>query len=335
MAVLLLAAFSSGAFIGRATGILGGIYENSSDESDEVATDRPGEFRFVHPLSGRKNPDRVQARGDLKPFRYKVAALIESKLRAHDASALSVYFRDLNGGHHFGIRENETFSSESLLKLPLMIAYFKWSESDPLVLKRRVAYTGNIVREERPVESSYQPLEAGKSYTVDDLIFRMIVHDDADAHALLAANLSPGYLDRIFKDIYVNYDPGKKDSPVPFSAYASFYRVLYRASYLNKETSEKALHTLSRSVFKSGMVAGIPSNVDCAFKFGRRMIDEGPGSADSDGRLTQLHAFGIVYQPSRPYLMGVMARGEDADKLVAVIRDITTLIYDEVDRQSR
>jgi beta-lactamase class A len=330
--VLVLAAFSFGAFIGRGTGMLGGIYERGNEE---LSADTAGEFRFIRPLPVRRPSEKARASRELKPFRYKVDALIERKLTAGEASSVSVFFRDLNSGHRFGIREQEAFSPESLLKLPLMIAYFKWAESNPHVLRRRIPYTGNSDTGDRQSTKPAKPLEKGRSYAIDDLILRMIGYDDIDAHALLMSNLPPGYLDRIFKDIYVNYDPAKKDGAVTFSAYASFFRVLFNASYLSREMSEKALRYLARSAFRDGIVAGIPPNVDCAIKSGERTIPVDAGSDNGEREMKQLHEFGIVYHPNRPYLMGVMARGEDPGKLTHVIREVTTLIYEEVDRQLR
>jgi beta-lactamase class A len=329
--ILLLAAFSFGAFIGRGTGMLGSIYEETSEEHP---ADTGGAFRFIRLPRRHSAPDRARTTAELKPFRYKVNALIENKLKEGEASTVSVFFRDLNSGHRFGIREQEPFSPESLLKLPLMVAYFKWAESYPNVLKHKIPYAGN--KEEGGLQrtKAASPLEKGKSYTVDDLILRMIAYDDIDAHALLMANLPPGYLDRVFKDIYANYDPAKKDDAVTFSAYASFFRVLYNSSYLSNEMSEKALRYLSRSAFRDGVVAGIPSNVDCAVKFGERAIQADAGRG-IEQEMKQLHEFGIIYYPGRPYLMGVMARGVDSGKLTNVIREVTTLIYEEIDRQSR
>ncbi len=234
-------------------------------------------------------------------------------------------------GHRFGIQEQERFSSETLLKLPLMIAYLKWAESNPLLLRRKTAFPGNSDRHGSP--AAVKTLEVGKSYTVDELIYRMIAYDDNNAYTLLAADLPPGYLDQIFRDIYVNYNPGKSDDAVPFSAYASFYRVLYNASYLSKEMSEKALAFLSKSVFRDGMISGVPPNIDHATKFGERTILI--GTDDDKKAIQQLHEFGIIYHPNRPYLMGVMVRGDDHGKLMKVIRDIAALVYEEVDRQSR
>ena len=149
------------------------------------------------------------------------------------------------------------------------------------------------------------------------------------------ANLPPGHLDRVYKDVYANYDPAKKDEVVTLTAYASFFRVLYNASYLNKNMSEKALRYLSRSAFRDGVVAGIPSNVDCAIKFGERTVQAEAGGESGERAVKQLHEFGIIYYPNRPFLIGVMARGEDPGKLANIMREITSLIYEEVDRQLR
>ena len=329
--VLLLAAFSFGAFLGRGTVMFGTAYD---DGNDEPANDPSGNLQFIRPRLEHWVTKGGRAPRELKPFRYKVAALIDRKVKAGDASSIAVFFRDLTGGFRFGINDHEPLSPESLLKLPLMIAYFKWAESNPHALRRKLTYTPGDVPADRQTVRSIRPLEAGKSYTVDDLILRMIAYDDSDAHALLMSNLPPDYLDRIFKDIYVNYDPAKKDDAVTFSAYTSFFRVLYDASYLSKEMSGKALRYLSRSSFRDEFVSNIPPNVECAIKFGTRILGD-DAAGDRTGELEQFHEVGIVYYPGRPYLMGIMARGKDTEKLKSAIREITTLIYEEVDRQLR
>lgn len=330
LVILLIVTFSAGLFIGKGAGLVGSLYENSTEG---FSAGGDSDFRFIRPLSGYGHSSGERAIRELKPFRYKVKALVEKEVKTGGASVISVYFRDLISGHRFGIREQEKFSSETLLKLPLMIAYFKWAESNSLVLRRKTTYSGNNDPAERQSLTPAKTIEAGKSYTIDELIYRMIAYNDNNAYALLMANLPPGYLDRIFQDIYVNYNPAKSDAPVPFSAYASFYRVLFNASYLNKEMSEKALHYLSKSEFRDGMIAGVPPNIDHATKFGERTLRV--ETENEEKEMHQLHEFGIIYYPDRPYLMGVMARGDDPEKLANVIRNITVLVYEEMDRQSR
>jgi beta-lactamase class A len=106
--------------------------------------------------------------------------------------------------------------------------------------------------------------------------------------------------------------------------------VLYNASYLNRELSEKALKHLSSSVFREGIIAGTPPGVEIASKFGERTIHV----SDEEPDIMQLHDFGIIYFPKHPYLLGVMTRGKDFKELGKVIRDISHEVYEEVYRQS-
>jgi hypothetical protein len=160
----------------------------------------------------------------------------------------------------------------------------------------------------------------------------MVAENDDQAYAVLAANLPPAYLQRIFKDIYINYDPAKHDEAVPFSAYASFYRVLFNASYLNREMSEKALRFLSQASYRDGIISGVPQDIDVVAKYGERVLDD--RSAGQPVAIKQLHEVGIVYHPRHPYIMGVMVRGSDPSRLQKVMRDISALIFEEVDRQT-
>ncbi|NTW58241.1 MAG: serine hydrolase [Nitrospirae bacterium] len=161
----------------------------------------------------------------------------------------------------------------------------------------------------------------------------MIAYNDSGAYALLKANLPPGFLMRIIKDISVDYDPAKNDDPITFNAYASFFRVLFNASYLGSDMWEKALRYLSKTTFKDGIISGVPADIDVVAKYGERTLS-GPADGAAAGS-RQYHEFGIVYHPVHPYLIGVMVRGDDPRMLSKTLRDISALVYEEVDRQSR
>jgi beta-lactamase class A len=326
---LLAGAFALGIFFGAATGMFTPVPAGKGEATPE-RTD--GAFKFIQASLEAKNPRGNRPNRELKPFQYKVNALTESILKKNDASAISVYFRDLNNGNWFGIGEHAKFSPKSLLKLPLMIAYFKWAETNPLVLRRRIPYAVAGEPLEQKHSKPTKELEPGKSYTVNDLVYRMIAYDDDAAYALLYSKLPAGRLEKVFKDLYVDYDPNKEEDALSLSSFAAFYRVLFNASYLSEEMSEKALRYLSRSTFRDGMASGIPPNIDIASKHGERTILL--TTEDQEQTLFQLHEFGIIYYPNRPFLLGISARGEDYHKLVGIIRDITRLVYEEIDRQS-
>jgi beta-lactamase class A len=327
---LVAASFALGVFVGAGMGV---VSSPTVGRGEAVPEQTDATFRFIRASVESNSTGKFRTTKELKPFKYKVNAFIEKTLKSGDTATVSVYFRDLNNGNWFGIREHDKFAPKSLLKVPLMIAYFKWAESNPLVLRKTLTMTVNG-QEVVPIQNDHViKLESGKAYTVNDLVFRMIAHDDADAYALLYANLPPNRLEKIFNDLYVEYDPNKREDSISLNAFAAFFRVLYNASFLNEDMSEKALRYLSKSSFRSGMVAGIPPNVDIASKHGERIFTEFTAEGDSK-ELYQIHEFGIIYHPNRPFLLGIMVQGGDVGKLTNIVRDITRLVYEEVDMQS-
>jgi len=327
--VLLALAFCFGLYVDRGIGLFAGGRDGIGDEFPATGE---GAYRYIRSSPRLATGERARPDRGLKPFRYKVKAAVEKSLKAGEATIISVYFRDLRDGHRFGIREQEKFSVDANLKLPLMIAYLKWAESSPVLLNRRFSYTDNHEGSPADPGSPQGRLENGRTYKVSTLILRMIADNDSQAYTVLAANLPPAYLQRIFKDIYINYDPTKRDEPMPFSAYASFYRVLFNASYLNRDMSEKALRFLSKASYRDGIISGVPQDIDVVAKHGERVIED-PATGLPSG-LMQFHEVGIVYYPRHPYIMGVMVRGRDPLNLKKVVRDISALIYHEVERQS-
>ena len=330
---LIFGSFGLGAFVGAGTlGLFAPVQADKGDSSVEI---REGEFKFIRASQDPgKKLEGHPSRKELKPFRYKVNALIEEKIKKDDAIAISFYFRDLVNGNRFGIGESDRFSTMSLLKLPLMMAYFKWAETNPLVLRRGLTFAGGAIQTEQKHIKPLAELAPGKQYIVNDLIFRMIAYDDNAAYSLLLANLPHGRLDKIFKDLNVEYDPlkMKEEDSMSLSTFAGLYRVLFNASYLNEEMSEKALRYLSKASFRDGMASGVPSGIEIACKHGERTVTVAAG--DEKEEAYQLHEIGIIYHPNRPFLMGIVARGDDFEKLKKAIRDITRLVYDEVDQQS-
>ena len=112
--------------------------------------------------------------------------------------------------------------------------------------------------------------------------------------------------------------------PTPVPSDSSSADLRQPALYLNRELSEKALQLLSLQDFPRGIVAGVPPGTRVAAKFGEIV----PERTDED---TQLHEFGIVYHPKRHYILGVMTRGRDFAKQVGIIREISRLVYAEVE----
>jgi beta-lactamase class A len=123
-------------------------------------------------------------------------------------------------------------------------------------------------------------------------------------------------------DITNSHDDDNNSTTV--HGYSGFFRILYNASYLNRQMSEKALQLLSHEDFSQGIRAGVPKGIVVAAKFGE--FESG-----NHGEQKQLHEFGIVYHPKGHYILGVMTQGHDFARQTEIIRDVSALVYREVD----
>ena len=88
---------------------------------------------------------------------------------------IAVYFRDLHDGPWFGINEDKEFDPASMMKVPVMIAWLKRAETNPIVLNetvdlQRILTTCVHCRSSNRARS----VEPGRSYVVEELL----QHDD-------------------------------------------------------------------------------------------------------------------------------------------------------------
>ncbi len=258
--------------------------------------------------------DSIEAHNISEP---ELSSFVQKTTKDHRLTLMSVYVRDLNNGPWIGINQDETFLGGSLLKVPMLISYLKLSETDPSLLKKEIRY-------EKPIASNiqyYSPsrqIEPGKTYTVEELLEYMIEYSDNNAAELLLQNIDKSEFDKVF----ISLGMGDPNPNVPYvvntKTYAGFFRILYNASYLTKENSEKALSMLTKVEFNRGLQSRLPANLVVAHKFGVR----------SDGDVNQLHDCGIVYSPGNPYLVCVMSKGGTFDDMAQAISVVSEYVYD-------
>jgi beta-lactamase class A len=297
--------------------------ESQFDENENVEY-RAGGYKFISPLLECDTGEKIN-QGQTAALKQKLNKLITERIESKESSDIAVYFRDLQNGPWLGINEDAKFVPASLMKVPVMIAYYKLAESNPQILEKKI-------RAEEPAEESFaqfymspEKIEAGKEYPTEELIHRMIAYSDNDALTLLLQNIDQQFLLRSYTDLGVII-PGAKDldDELTVREYSSFFRILYNASYLEPEYSERALQALSQSKFKKGIAAGLPENISVAHKFGERF------ALGENQTEKQLHDCGIVYDPDHPYLVCVMSKGDDFEKLAKTIQEISRTIYENL-----
>lgn len=281
-----------------------------------------GNYKFINALlecDNYKEEDTSQS----KRIEASIQKIAQKVPNLESIDHLSVYYRDLIGGAWIGYNENEKFSPASLLKVPMMMSYFKKTEDDPGLLDKKVVFE-KVSNDFIAIQniSPDKVLVPGKTYKIDEIIQNMIVYSDNDALAWLTDNIDQSDANRIYKDLMIP-NPVQQDSPENFMTvreYASFFRILYNASYLDKKMSDKALGLLSQVNFKDGLVAGVPEGTVVSHKFGEREFEN----------YRQLHDCGIVYNSQRPYLLCVMTRGNDIDELKKMIKEVSRTVWGEV-----
>lgn len=305
--------------------ILGSNLQNLPQKIQKAQFRLSENYTFTNPLLDceiDRGTGEIEYRTSIK----KVKAFINTKINNNEIEYAAVYFRDLNNGPWFGINEKELFIPASLLKLPIMIAILKKSESDPRLLHKKIMYENKFPEEITQNFIPKKQLIVGQKYTISDLVYRMIVYSDNQSLYLLAQNIDQKNTEKVLKDLNVEYLIGDDLSDyVSVKSYATLFRVLYNSSYLNRDSSEKALGMLTKVIFNKGLLKGIPKDTTVAHKFGEREIIN---------EVKQLHDCGIVYYPKHPYILCVMTKGQNWDNLSTMIGDISKEIYSNIDNKN-
>lgn len=293
--------------------------------SAETHEGNSGEYALTNPLLECEIGPETISEGSIRPFPSKIEDAIQKEEQQGYIEFASFYFRDLNNGAWFGINETEMFRPASLLKVPIMLYYLKQADQDPRILEEKVIYHQNG-EESQQFFAPLAQLEPGKEYTVAEAIESMIKNSDNRANHVLSSRAGSQRLDELFNLLgmsQVSEDPS--GIFITVRQYASFFRILFNASYVSRKMSEWGLRLLRDINFKGGLRAGIPPNITVAHKFGE--------VTDLDTGQVQFHDCGIVYYPNKPFLLCVMTRGRDMQELADVVTRMSRQVFEEVDFQ--
>ncbi len=280
-------------------------------------------YNFINPILFYDGPSDQK---DYTALSAKTQRIINDFVGRQPKSRISLYYRDLTNGRWFGINEDDKYNPASLLKIVIMIAYLKQSESEPGFLSRQIKFSQDIKSLIGAIPYDQGTgLELNKYYSAESLIEKMIIKSDNGAAYALLSILKQDDLNQIYGDLGLG-NPSEKgrDYTISPKNYASFLRILFNATYLDRPMSERALDLLSQSDFKDGLVAGMPGNVRVSHKYGENISTSKDGSIDQ----IELHDCGIIYRPAGPYLLCVMTRGKNMSDLEGVIQNISKIFFD-------
>jgi beta-lactamase class A len=299
-------------------------YLHVEDRSKDILQIREdsGDYKFINPLLYVSDTRNIKS-SEYAPLEKNVLNYISDAEKQGKAKDISFYFRDLNQAGWVGVNQEDLYNPGSMLKVSVLIAYFKIAdEVDPNVLSDLAYYQptddpGQTYKPHRLLQPGY--------YTIKDLLVQMTTESDNDALHILN-NLHIDEILKIYKDLRLP-DPLKEDTElISPREYSRLFRVLYNVGYISNKYSEEALDILSRTTFKDGLVSGISSStVMVSHKFG-----EYTNVTDQIIQYRELHDCGNVYYPGRPYFICVMTKGQDFPALAKIISDISKITFDHV-----
>lgn len=293
-------------------------------------SERQSWYTFINPLLECEIQSEVDQEKYI-PFEKKLIKDIQDNIMKKNWDInISIYFRNLQNGPWFGINEKEDFSPASLLKLPLLMAYLKWAEEDKTILEQKIELDSTP---EWNLDQNYvpkDPVKIWKAYSIKELLYHLIIYSDNTASIMLSSFIPEELFFKVYTELGVPL-PKSNDNPneefISVKDYASFFRILYNASYLNREYSETALKLLSESIYKNWIGKNIPWDIVIAHKFWERKSIWNKWES-----IYQLHDCGIIYYPKYPYLICIMTKWTTSDfgKLEKIIQDISSRIFQEV-----
>jgi beta-lactamase class A len=325
LVLLLLCSFSAGALSLMAYTV---ATKKQSDSDANTTQEQPrtscnyninrlSGYKYIQPLLSAE-PDCQSEK--LNGLKMQISDLIEREKASGSLVSASAYFEDLKDNSWTDINGNEGYHPASLIKVVTLIAYLKMAENTPGLMDKEVYCDKNAMK--IPAQSyTSKSIESGKKYTIRDLLEYMIAYSDNYATSLLNANLNTDVFIKVFTDFGLPI-PNLQDRGFSISNtdYSRFMKALYNASYLSIPASEYATSLLCKCDFNKGITTGIPSSTRIAHKFGESKV----------GQYRELHESAIIYLDNGQYLLTVMTKGEDMNKLSAVLGQVSKLAYDRM-----
>lgn len=288
-----------------------------SSQSRKFSVKRLSGLKYIKPFMF---VDEEFESNNLLAIKQRISGIIARYKTTEGVLSASVYLREYGNNDWTSINDDEKYKPGSLLKVAVLITILKMNEENPGFLNKEILYNKSFAIDKN-VAYTNKSITIGQKYTVKELLNYMIQFSDNNATALLEANMKIS----VFKDLFTDLGletPNEYATEYLMTAnqYSYFMRAIYNAAYLSISQSEYAAEFLIKSEFKDGILKGLPEGTPVAHKFGE--------SGDLSEK--QLHESAIVYLDGTNYLLTVMTKGKDNQKLSKLIAEISQAVYLEM-----
>jgi len=277
---------------------------------------------FISPLLECSDSSDSLLQQKFNEVKSSLKTLLPANIKAN------IYFKDLQTGASFEWGDSTPLVAGSLSKVPLVMSYYKRLEEEPDLFQKKILFDQKEMLDLYDVQSikPSQVLNLGQEYTIEQLANVTITKSDNVAAAMLEQYDNHQGQKRIALDLNIPIRKGVPPlRPIQIRDYASFFSILFNATYLNRKNSNEVLHLLSQTEYKDGLFAGVPATVKVAHKFGEAL--------DGETKTTYfLNDCGVIYYPERPYVLCISLNTEHKElKTGLFIKEISALFYKKID----
>ncbi len=273
-------------------------------------------FKNIRPIISVEPKEESE---NLQETKLALTNLIDSLKQVGNLTAASVYLRKTSTSEWIAVNDTVRYHPASMMKVPLMLAWLKIAEANPGTLEKQLDYKIDDTKLPKNPQYKAQSIEAGKSYTVHDLIFYMIAHSDNRAAQALQQNADSRYAVMLLKELGLPSTQNGSDSyMLTAGEYSMFIKAIYNSTFNSPEYSQYASEMMENSSFKKGFAEGFPTGTQMWHKFGEWAS---PGQPD------ELHQSGVVVLGNEPYILTIMTRGKGYDNLEKVLAMICNRVF--------
>jgi beta-lactamase class A len=210
-------------------------------------------------------------------------------------NTFAIYFEYLPTGTTIGVNEDRDFTAESLLKVPVVMAYYHKKErlgikTDPtvrLIPTELNSKFGNLYKK-----------GAGYPINLADAVKLALQKSDNTASLVVADQISESDFQFVYDGLDIPEMVTGNTPIITAQEYSSVLKALYFGSVLNTTDSEQILSLLTQTDFNNLLPSGVPKGVLVAHKIGL-----------VNGEIYQ--DCGIVYVPQKPYSLCMVSKSNE------------------------
>ncbi len=288
----------------------------SADDQCQYTISRLEGYKYIQPVYMAEPKCESQ---NFIALKTSILEFIDQVKPTGELDHASVYLKDLNTNDWMDVNPENTYHPGSLFKVITMITFLKMAETNMSILDKEVNYTVNLNPPNQTFNSKV--ITPGNKYKIKDLIYYMVVYSDNHATMLLHKYMDAKMFENVFTDLGLK-KPNIYDNQYQLSVkeYSKFISVLYDGGYLTIPSSEFAISLLCESDFNLGITKELPKGLKIAHKFGEA------GKPDT----RELHECGIIYLNNKPYLLTIMTKGRQSEKLAEIMSNISKMVYEHM-----